>query len=104
MGKIIRHSSLENGQRCRWENKGINVLQVSTECVPYYKTGGLGDVTSELTQELINQGLNVDVILPLLNSLAERYQENLSHEFRSLIVLDELEVPYDVYRYSKDGD
>ena len=84
-------------------NKGINVLQVSTECVPFYKTGGLGDVTSELTQELINQGLNVDVILPLLNSLAERYQENLSHEFRSLIVLDELEVPYDVYRYSKDG-
>ena len=84
-------------------NKGINVVQISTECVPFYKTGGLADVTSELTQELINQGLNVDVILPLLNSLAERYQENLSHEFRSVAVINQLEVPYDVYRYSKDG-
>ena len=33
-------------------NKGISVVQVSTECVPFYKTGGLADVTSELTQEV----------------------------------------------------
>ena len=84
-------------------NKGISVAQISTECVPFYKTGGLADVTFELTQELINQGLNVDVILPLFNSLSDRYQENLSHELRSVAVIGKLDVPYDVYRYTKDG-
>ena len=84
-------------------NKGISVAQISTECVPFYKTGGLADVTADLTKELINQGLNVDVILPYLSSLAERYNENLTHQFQSLIAINELEIPYDVYRYSKEG-
>lgn len=84
-------------------NKGISVAQISTECVPFYKTGGLADVTADLTKELINQGLNVDVILPYISSLAERYAEKLTHRFQSLITLKDMEIPYDVYRYSKEG-
>ena len=84
-------------------NKGMTVAQISTECVPFYKTGGLADVTADLPKELIAQGLNVDVILPYLSSLAERFEENLTHQFRSLVTIKDLEIPYDVYRYSKDG-
>lgn len=84
-------------------NKGITVVHISTECVPFYKSGGLADVTADLPKELIAQGLSVDVILPYLSSLAGRYEENLTHQFRSLVTLEEFEIPYDVYRYSKDG-
>jgi len=84
-------------------NKEFSIAHISTECVPFYKTGGLADVTFGLTQELVVRGLSVDIILPYLNSFPKRYRENLTHEFQSTIVMNELDIAYDVYRYSKEG-
>jgi len=93
---------VEKGQRVMG-SKGINAVHVSSECQPFYKTGGLADVVSELSQELVYQGLNVDVILPFLNTLPKRYQETTTHKLRSTIKVGDVEVPYDVYRYNNAG-
>ena len=83
--------------------KGVSVLQVATECYPFYKTGGLADVVSEYTQALIKEGVNADVILPYLTCLDARYQASLSHIFESNVTLDDKEVSYGVYSYSSEG-
>ncbi|MGL4338274.1 MAG: glycogen/starch synthase [Turicibacter sp.] len=93
---------LSKGQRVAG-TKEVNVLQVATECVPFYKTGGLADVTFELTEELNKQGVNTDVILPYYSTLDSRYVENLIHDFQSTISVGEVDIPYDIYHYSNAG-
>ena len=46
----------------------MNVLMISSEAVPLVKTGGLADVVTALTDELLEAGHDVRIILP-------RYQE-----------------------------
>ena len=93
---------LEKGQRVMG-NKGISVAHISSECVPFYKTGGLADVTSGLAGELVGRGLKVDIILPYLPTLSQRYKENLIHKFQDTINENGFEIQYDVYRYQKEG-
>lgn len=42
----------------------MKVLQVSSELAPFSKTGGLGDVTAALSNELARQGAEVTVLVP----------------------------------------
>ncbi|HAX73328.1 MAG TPA: glucose-1-phosphate adenylyltransferase [Firmicutes bacterium] len=93
---------LSKGQRVAGA-KEINILQVATECVPFYKTGGLANVIFELTEELIKQGVRTDVILPYYSILDQRYVENLVHDFQSTVTVGENEINYDVYHYSNAG-
>ena len=44
---------------------GVHIAMVASECEPYAKTGGLGDVVDGLARELGSQGHDVDVYLPL---------------------------------------
>ncbi|MBO4992503.1 MAG: glycogen/starch synthase, partial [Firmicutes bacterium] len=54
-----------------------NVLIISSEGVPFAKSGGLGDVIGALPKELKKQGVNVRVILPLYKTVKDTYGDQL---------------------------
>src|SRR3954451_13732394 len=47
-----------------WNGQPVKILFVTTEAVPFCKTGGLGDVCGSLPIELANLGHDVSVVLP----------------------------------------
>ena len=47
----------------------LNVLFVASECAPYAKTGGLGDVVAGLPKELTRLGNDVRIVIPLYTSV-----------------------------------
>ena len=48
----------------------MRVLFATSECVPWVKTGGLGDVAGALTEALRRDGIDVRVLMPAYRSLA----------------------------------
>ncbi|MBN2297562.1 MAG: glycogen synthase GlgA [Deltaproteobacteria bacterium] len=50
----------------------MKVLFCSSEVAEYAKTGGLADVSSALPQELIRQGIDCRVVMPLYKSIREK--------------------------------
>ena len=61
----------------------MKVLFASSECAPFFKTGGLGDVTGALPKELAkNPDMQVAVILPYYKyGIAEHYKTHMKDEF-----------------------
>ncbi|WP_081166166.1 glycogen synthase GlgA [Lactococcus garvieae] len=62
----------------------MKVLFASSECAPFFKTGGLGDVTGALPKELAKKGTNlqVAVILPYYkHGIADQYKAQIQDEF-----------------------
>ncbi|MDD2216127.1 MAG: glycogen synthase GlgA [Eubacteriales bacterium] len=55
----------------------MNVLFVSTEAVPFAKTGGLGDVVGSLPRELDKMDIRSGVVLPLYKSIKEIHSASL---------------------------
>ena len=55
----------------------MRVVFISTEAVPFAKTGGLADVIGSLPAELLKKGIEVKVILPLYKTIKESYGEQL---------------------------
>ncbi|MFT4414253.1 glycogen synthase GlgA [Fredinandcohnia humi] len=55
----------------------MNILFAASECAPYIKTGGLGDVISALPKALLNQEIQVSVILPKYGNLSDSYRNQL---------------------------
>ena len=53
---------------------------VGSECYPFIKTGGLGDVMYALPRALLREGCEVRVILPLYNCMPEKYKKMLSYQ------------------------
>ena len=56
----------------------MKLVFVSSEGVPFSKTGGLGDVLGALPKALKNLQIDVKVILPLYQSVHEKYGHHLS--------------------------
>lgn len=59
----------------------MKVLLISTEAVPFAKSGGLGDVIGSLPKELKKQGIDARVMLPLYKSIKETYGSSLSFKY-----------------------
>ena len=57
----------------------MKVLFVVSECVPFAKSGGLGDVAGALPKELKKLGTDVRVILPKYGQIPTKYKENMNH-------------------------
>ncbi|PUB13955.1 glycogen synthase GlgA [Paenisporosarcina sp. OV554] len=55
----------------------MNILFAASECVPFIKTGGLGDVIGALPHTLHEEGVNVSVILPKYGDLPLHYQQQM---------------------------
>lgn len=58
----------------------MNILYVTSEAVPFCKTGGLADVAGSLPQSLAANGDRVSVILPLYQSVADAWRDRLHFE------------------------
>ena len=58
----------------------MNILYVTSEAVPFCKTGGLADVAGSLPQALAANGDRVSVILPLYQSVADAWRDRLHFE------------------------
>ncbi|HPD99641.1 MAG TPA: glycogen/starch synthase [Bacillota bacterium] len=54
-------------------HKKLAVLQLSSECYPYIKTGGLADVVGSLAEEFSDMGIKSQVMLPLYPQIKEKY-------------------------------
>ena len=53
---------------------------VGSECYPFIKTGGLGDVMYALPRALLREGCEVRVILPLYNCMADKFKKMLTYQ------------------------
>lgn len=54
-----------------------SVAFIGSECYPFVKTGGLGDVMYALPKALIKQNCDVKVILPRYACIPQKYQEKM---------------------------
>ncbi|MCY9006031.1 glycogen synthase GlgA [Peribacillus frigoritolerans] len=57
----------------------MNVVFAASECAPFIKTGGLGDVIGALPKALKKQGVHVSVILPKYGDLPNQFKQELEH-------------------------
>lgn len=55
----------------------MKVLFAVSECVPFIKSGGLADVSGALPKELIKQGIDVRVILPKYQLIADEFKKQM---------------------------
>ncbi len=60
----------------------MKVLFVASECVPFFKSGGLADVIGSLPEALKNLGIEVRVVLPKYQSLADDFKTKLTLKAR----------------------
>ena len=54
-----------------------SVAFIGSECYPFVKTGGLGDVMYALPKALIQQNCDVKVILPRYRCIPQKWQEKM---------------------------
>ena len=63
-----------------------SVAFIGSECYPFIKTGGLGDVMYALPRALIKQNCDVKVILPRYACIPQQYQEKMV--YRGAFMMD----------------
>ena len=59
------------------ESPRRSIAFIGSECYPFVKTGGLGDVMYALPKALIHRNCDVKVILPRYKCIPQKYQEKM---------------------------
>ena len=67
--------------------KKRRIAFVGSECYPFVKTGGLGDVMYALPRSLVKAGCEVRVILPLYACISQTYKEKM--EYKGSFMMDQ---------------
>ena len=82
-----------------------SVAFIGSECYPFVKTGGLGDVMSALPKALAKLNLDVKVILPRYKCLPQKYQEKMEYRgsFYMDLCADGKQYYVGIMEYQEDG-
>ncbi|MBR6029448.1 MAG: glycogen synthase [Clostridia bacterium] len=59
--------------------KGMKVAFIGSECYPFIKTGGLGDVMYALPRALLRQGCEVRVFMPYYRCIPEKFKNQMTY-------------------------
>ena len=60
--------------------KKRKIAFVGSECYPFVKTGGLGDVMYALPRALVGEECEVRVILPLYACIPQKFKDQMKHK------------------------
>ena len=82
-----------------------SVAFIGSECYPFVKTGGLGDVMSALPKALAKLNLDVKVILPRYKCIPQKYQEKMEYRgsFYMNLCADGKQYYVGIMEYQEDG-
>ncbi len=58
-------------------DRAMKVAFIGSECYPFIKTGGLGDVMYALPRALLREGCEVRVIMPCYRCIPDRFKERM---------------------------
>ena len=82
-------------------SSGISVVLLSSEVVPFAKTGGLADVAAALPEALASLGLKLSVFMPLYGSVSSR-KYAMKSVSRLRLTIRGKNYTYSVYRTSRN--
>lgn len=82
--------------KCR---ERLNIVMVASECAPFSKTGGLGDVMQSLPKALAERGHRVMVVAPRYKEYPEAFDTGVRMKFN--VLGNETEIGY--FHAYKDG-
>ena len=82
-----------------------SVAFIGSECYPFVKTGGLGDVMYALPKALAKLNLDVKVILPRYKCIPQKYQEKMEYRgsFDMNLCSDGKQYYVGIMEYQEDG-
>ena len=82
-----------------------SVAFIGSECYPFVKTGGLGDVMSALPKALAKLNLDVKVILPRYKCIPQEYEEKMEYRgsFYMNLCSDGKQYYVGIMEYQEDG-
>ena len=82
-----------------------SVAFIGSECYPFVKTGGLGDVMYALPKELVKQNCDVRVILPRYKCIPWEYHEKMIYrgDFQMDLCADGRSFYVGIMEYVWDG-
>lgn len=82
-----------------------SVAFIGSECYPFVKTGGLGDVMSALPKSLAKLNCDVKVIIPRYKCIPQKYQEKMEYKgsFSMDLCSDGKQYYVGIMEYQEDG-
>ncbi|MDY2728260.1 MAG: glycogen synthase [Candidatus Onthovivens sp.] len=75
----------------------MNIVQITSECLPFSKTGGLGDVIFSLSKEFIKNKDNVAIITPFYKNGNTSFFKKISKVAHFKVVMNWREINCEVY-------
>ena len=82
-----------------------SVAFIGSECYPFVKTGGLGDVMSALPKSLTKLNIDVKVIIPRYKCIPQKFQEKMEYRgsFDMNLCSDGKQYYVGIMEYQEDG-
>ena len=77
---VPAEAAAEEQQSAGYETPRRSVAFIGSECYPFVKTGGLGDVMYALPKALVRQNCDVKVILPRYKCIPWEYQQKMVYK------------------------
>ena len=81
----------------------MKIMYVTSECAPFIKTGGLGDVAGSLPQALAAKGHDVRVFCPLYSAIDQSMREKFYYIKNAYVRLGWRNQYCGIFRYEADG-
>ena len=96
--KIVKKTSVKKKDKSQ-DKSILKIAFAASECVPFVKTGGLGDVVGSLPKAIANENCEVKVFLPLYGKINKELHNIIPlEEFNDIkIKIGEAEFSYSVF-------